>query len=585
MPVVPGGLINQIKDEQRRRAVQRMGLHSLIQVPMIANGRTVGVLALATTHPQRTYGPQDLELAQALAERAALALDNAARYEASQISERRYRSLIDATRQIVWTNTAEGMLVGKQPGWTQLTGQTETEYTGLGWTDRVNPEDLHRTFDAWQEALLSRTIYESHQRVTVASGEERHFNVRAVPVLDLDGQVREWVGVHTDITEQVRAETRLRSSEERFRSLVEASPIGIAVGAMDGSMHLANDAYLHMLGYSRAEFEAGQVNWAALTPAEFLEQDFQAFEQAFAQGTSEAYEKEMVCRDGRRIPVGLVLTRYEAQDETFVVAYVQNLTVQLEAERALREYGVELERRVEERTRALEQTNAELERFAYVASHDLQEPLRTIAGLTGLLEKRYADLYDERGQNLLRLIVEGTARMKTLLDDLLVFSRLGAELLTLEPVSATHLVEEARGRLGGLLEESGGQVTCGPLPIVLGNVFQLIQVFQNLIGNALKFRKPDSAPHVRISAEPDGEFYHFTVEDNGIGIDPAYFDRIFVMFQRLHGRDQYAGTGLGLAICHKVVERHGGQLWVESTPGEGSKFHFTLKAVQAGSED
>ncbi|WP_161884020.1 GAF domain-containing protein [Deinococcus alpinitundrae] len=448
VPTVPPGVIDAIEDPERRAAIVRMGLHSLIHVPLTVDGRTVGVLGLASSSTAQTYGPEDLRLAEALAARAALALENATLFETSQHNEQRYRSLVDATRQIVWTNTPDGRMLGEQPGWAALTGQGENEYRGYGWADALHPEDRARSVVTWQEAVKKSAPCTMEHRVRVADGTYRHFDVRAVPVLNPNGMIREWVGVHTNITAQVEAEA-------------------------------------------------------------------------------------------------------------------------------------ELERRVAERTEALARSNAELERYAYVASHDLQEPLRTIASLTGLLERRYAHVFDERGRTLLSLIVGGTTRMKMLLDDLLLYSRMGAEQLTLEPVKTTATMEEILMRLDEQLVDSRGRVDYADLPVVCGNAFQLTQLFQNLIGNALKFRKPDVAPEVQISAVRTGALWQFSVRDNGIGIDPAYFDRIFVMFQRLHGREQYAGTGLGLAICQKVVERHGGRIWVESAPGVGSAFHFTLKALEA----
>ncbi|MFD1734445.1 GAF domain-containing protein [Deinococcus malanensis] len=194
LPVVPAALIDAIEDLERRAAIVRMGFHSLIHVPLIVAGRTVGVLGLASSSPARTYGPEDLRLAEALAARAALALENAALFKASQHNEQRYRSLIDATRQIVWTTTPDGQLLGEQPGWTKLTGQRENEYCGYGWVNALHPDDRARSVAAWQAAIEQRAVYTIQHRVQVAGSTYRHFDVRGVPVLNADGTIREWVG-------------------------------------------------------------------------------------------------------------------------------------------------------------------------------------------------------------------------------------------------------------------------------------------------------------------------------------------------------------------------------------------------------
>jgi light-regulated signal transduction histidine kinase (bacteriophytochrome) len=231
---------------------------------------------------------------------------------------------------------------------------------------------------------------------------------------------------------------------------------------------------------------------------------------------------------------------------------------------------------LEAANRELQRSNAELERFAFVASHDLQEPLRTLTSFSELISLRYADVLDERGRQYLSMIAGGTVRLKRLIDDLLVFSRLNAQHDPLRPVSTEGPFREALGHLGASIEAAGAQVTVGECPTVLGDERELTQLFQNLIGNAVKFRRPDTVPEVRVEAQDDGQVWHFQVRDNGIGIPPDYQDRVFGMFQRLHTRDQYEGTGLGLAIVRKIVDRHGGKVWLESAPGVGTTVHFTL---------
>ncbi|HKP74127.1 MAG TPA: ATP-binding protein [Longimicrobiaceae bacterium] len=227
----------------------------------------------------------------------------------------------------------------------------------------------------------------------------------------------------------------------------------------------------------------------------------------------------------------------------------------------------------------LTRSNEELERFAYVASHDLQEPLRMVASYSQLLARRYEGKLDEKADRYIRYAVDGAARMQALINDLLAYSRVGrgAECRSLD---AGEVLREALARLELAVRHAGASVTAGPLPRVEAEPTELLQLFQNLVSNALKFRRPHEAPRVRVTAEHRGREWVFAVADNGMGIDPGYFERVFVIFQRLHPAAAYPGTGIGLAICRKIVERHGGRIWVESAPGEGSTFYFSLPAAE-----
>lgn len=248
-----------------------------------------------------------------------------------------------------------------------------------------------------------------------------------------------------------------------------------------------------------------------------------------------------------------------------MLGFVRDITERHEAQEALLSANNELRR-----------SNADLERFAYTASHDLQEPIRTVGSFAGLLRMRYGEKLDERGMKYLSTIELGAERMRALVNDLLVFSRLNAAQAPLQPVDTNHPLQEALARLNATITESGADIRTGHLPDVLGDAPQLAQLFQNLVGNAVKFRRPDTTPRVEIAAQREGNMWHFTVQDNGIGVEADYQETIFNLFQRLHGRERYEGNGLGLAISRRIVERHGGTLWLVSTPGEGSTFHFTL---------
>jgi PAS domain S-box-containing protein len=223
----------------------------------------------------------------------------------------------------------------------------------------------------------------------------------------------------------------------------------------------------------------------------------------------------------------------------------------------------------------LERSNKELEQFAYVASHDLQEPLRMVASFTQLLEKRYKDKLDPDAGEYIKYAVEGANRMQQLINDLLTFSRLGTRGRPFESCDCQSVLGKVIANFRRVIDENQALITNDDLPVIMADETQMIQLFQNLIGNAIKFRRKDS-PRVHISARKKADEWIFSVRDNGIGIDPQYKERIFIIFQRLHDKEKYTGTGIGLAICKRVVERHGGRIWMESELDKGSTFYFTI---------
>lgn len=262
--------------------------------------------------------------------------------------------------------------------------------------------------------------------------------------------------------------------------------------------------------------------------------------------------------------------------------------------KALENVNNQLEMEVTERSKAqdaldaantdLERSNRELELFASVASHDLQEPLRTITSYIELLAHKYGDKLDQQADQYMGFIMDGAHHLQTLINDLLAYSRVGTRAKPFAPVKMDSVLDQVLGGMKKTIAESNTQVERDELPEVLGDDVQLAQLFQNLIANAVKFRKNEAASRIRVTIKEDGDEWIFGVHDNGIGIDPQYSERIFQIFRRLHTREEYEGSGMGLAICRKIVEHHGGRIWVESTRGEGSSFYFTLPAQRGNHE-
>jgi light-regulated signal transduction histidine kinase (bacteriophytochrome) len=270
-------------------------------------------------------------------------------------------------------------------------------------------------------------------------------------------------------------------------------------------------------------------------------------------------------KDGSEFPVEIGLNPIETDEGMAVMATVIDITARKRAETTLAQHRDELER-----------SNKDLEQFAYVASHDLQEPLRAVAGCVQLLKKRYHGQLDERANEYIGHAVDGAKRMQSLIDDLLTYSRIGRAESSHRAVSCADALTVALKNLSVSVQESGAQVTWDVLPVVAGEAVQITMLLQNLLANALKFRKPSENPRIHIGVVRDGTRATFSVSDNGIGISQEHFERIFGVFQRLHTRSEYPGTGIGLALCKRIVEHRGGRIWVESKPGEGTTFRFVL---------
>jgi PAS domain S-box-containing protein len=375
----------------------------------------------------------------------------------------------------------------------------------------------------------------------------------------------------------------LQRAEQRFRRLVETAPDAIVICRETGEMVLVNSRTESMLGYSREELLGQHIR--LLVPEWTFEPSWPADEESMEEPVPfvAGREANAVRRDGQTIPVEIRASPLEIDESVLITSVLRDISERKRAEAKVRqlnshleELNAHLEERVAARTEELQRSNEELAQFAYVASHDLQEPLRTVSVYTQLLARRYADVLDGDARLFMEYVTEGAQRMEYLIRDLLDFSQIdhrGVEQF--KDVSSEHSLSEAMANLQTAIEESSAIITHDELPVVKGDPMQITRLFQNLLMNSIKYRNPTRAPLVHVTSQQDAREWHFAVKDNGIGIEPQYAEKVFGIFKRLHGREN-PGTGIGLAICKKIVTRHGGRIWVESQLGAGATFHFTL---------
>ena len=372
-----------------------------------------------------------------------------------------------------------------------------------------------------------------------------------------------------EVTERKAAEEAVRHERDRAQTYLDVAGVMLVVIGVDQKVRLINRAGCTLLGYPEAEI-IGQNWFDRFLPPEVHERARGVFHELMTGGEKlvEYYENSILTRAGeqRLIAWHNILLRNSHGEIQGVICSGEDVTDRRRADHRLREAAA-----------ALARSNKELEQFAYVASHDLREPLRMVASYVQLLERRYRGKLDADADQFIHFAVDGAKRMQALIDDLLQYARLETRAKAFTPVDCNRVVEVVLSNLQIAITEARATVTVTtPLPTIPGDDTQLTQLFQNLVGNALKFRRADALPRVTLGAERQNGEWVFRVQDNGIGIEPQYYERIFVIFQRLHTREQYAGTGIGLALCKKIIERHHGRIWVESVPGQGSTFYFAV---------
>jgi PAS domain S-box-containing protein len=481
-------------------------------------------------------------------------------------SEESYRMLLDGIRDYaIFMVDPAGIVLSWNAGAERIKGYTADQIVGQSFSRFFPPEDVAEGRPA--EVL----------RITAANGrhEEQAWRIRRdgsqflasvvfTALRGPTGELRGFSEFSHDLSES-------REAGAKYRGLLEAAPDAMVVVNQAGEIVLLNLQAEKQFGYHRDELVGQQVT--NIIPEGFAERliadDLRSAAEALAQQMGTGIELSALRKDGTEFPIEIMLSPLDSAEGILVTAAIRDISVRKAAE-------VHLAQKVEE----LKRSNEELGQFAYIASHDLQEPLRMVASYTQLLAKRYKGRLDADADEFITFAVDGASRMQQLIEDLLAFSRVATTGNPLLDTPSEYALEQALQNLHWAIQDSGAIVTHDPLPTVQADDTQLVQLFQNLIGNAIKYQAP-GIPRVHISAASDGlKGWTFSVKDNGLGIDAQYFERIFGMFQRLHKRDEYSGTGVGLAICKKIVERHGGSLRVESELGVGSTFSFVFSGIE-----
>ncbi len=365
-----------------------------------------------------------------------------------------------------------------------------------------------------------------------------------------------------DITEQKEAQQAILEEKDFSEQIINSIPGIFYVFNTDGRFIRWNENFAQVSEYSAEEI-------LTMHPTVFFTGDEQGrvaerIGEVFTQGSASVMAN-FTSKSGIQKPYFLTGLRAVIEGEMILVGTGVDISERVAAEEALEEKALDLKR-----------SNEDLEQFAYVASHDLQEPLRMVASYLQLLDRRYGDELSAEAREFMAFAVDGATRMKQLINDLLAFSRVGTQGGEFQDTDLNRVVGVVHNNLMGLIEETGAIITHDELPVVAADETQMQQLYQNLIGNAIKFRKDDQAPAVHLGAEKKNGLWQMSVSDNGIGLDPQFKDRIFVLFQRLHGTEKYQGTGIGLAVSKRIIDRHGGRIWVESQAGEGATFFFTL---------
>ncbi len=499
----------------------------------------------------------------------------------ARASERRIRELTDSLTQITFETDGNGAFTFVNAACFPMFGYTKEELeTGITIFDIIVPDERSWAHEGFKRSMGGEKIGLVERTGLRKDGSTFPLAIRAV-TFERNGAVVGTRGLILDTTKRYRAEAELKSHSDDYerqaqlraaslyaRSLIEASLDPLVTINADGKITDVNKTTEEVTGYPRDELIGSDFSDYFTEPSEANA----GYKRVFTDGFVRDYPLAIRHKSGRITDVlyNATVYRNEAGEIQGIFAAARDITERKEAEELRRAHN-----KLKKRTAELARSNADLKQFAYVASHDLQEPLRAVVSYLQLLERRYAGKLDERADKYIIHAVEGGLRMQGLINDLLAYSRVETLGKKLQVVDVERVVDDALRNLRVAIRENDAVISRDPMPALRADQIQLTQVFQNLVANAIKFRR-EAPPEIHIGAQPQDDGWRFSVTDNGIGIDMKHADRIFVIFQRLHTRRAYEGTGIGLAICKRIIERHDGQMWVESELEKGSIFYFTL---------
>ncbi len=489
-------------------------------------------------------------------------------------SKERFKQLANSIPQLAWISRSDGYIFWFNQRWYEYTGKSPEQVIGWGWQSVHNLKTFPGLMKLWKGYINAGKPFELVTSLMGKDGNYSEFLTKSIPIKDKSGNIEQWFGTHTDISELKKVEKELKGSKEKLNIALENGNIGTWEWNLKTNEIIWDERTEKMFGLLPGTFEGTYTAFESYIHEEDIPHVRKALDDTIASG--QPFETIYRTRPNNGVSNYIsakALLNYDNHGKPLSMAgvFFDVTDMKKGAEQVLIKLNEELLR-----------SNTDLQQFAYVASHDLQEPLRMVSSFTQLLKQRYQDKLGNDGNDYIRFAVEGSKRMYDLLNGLLTYSRIQTRGKDFEKVDLNEVLDKVKENLSLMIEETKAVINSKNLPVIFADESQMIQLIQNLIENGLKFRR--EAPDITISSILKNEDYIFSVKDKGIGIEPQYFERIFKIFQRLHRIEEYEGTGIGLAICRRIVERHGGRIWVESKYGSWTTFYFTIPQALTNSQ-